>query len=486
MLYENMLRISRILNYDRFYTPSIEQMNNPEFDYEFVLSARITPVAENPQYFKISDVVWKKGKNRNYSQEEITRMIQHNEVRARKLMTTLKLKELLKEHPLKFSFPDGSKVIVVPKKEGDPHKVYLRWSVNRNLYVEQRSINPFDNLHKRWFNKDKSDSLIGKDWRYLLSLSETETPSNVLYQYFDGIYDEDKEWSLSLEKGTEIYNKEHEIDSKKILVPEETKLLKKRINEIITLEDRGIVPKGTPPELQKKVCIKNPITGDIKRMPKIYTGKYIRAGWSFVEKEDYKKQQQEKFKKRKEIAEDNIQEQTQKYKGPKIPNKQKGIPGSPYMKYQLIKVWPVDPETKKPIKVETLRLKMLVPQYEYVERTIEIYEKINGRKGKLLAKEKMLDSNGEPLYKKTFIGNKEEWITITRKVKPDIKVIKVLQIPSKKSILLKSTLSTQAPKSTEGMPLLSTVRRYSKLLFNDAWRSKYLEFKVGDPRNTKQ
>lgn len=475
---DDLLRIARITEYNRYFTPSKEQMNDPSFEYEHVQFSIHKPLDTGGYCIKYQQ--WKKAQKGSafdpyMTDTEMTKKIQHAEVRALEPMNTSELRKLLETSPLKFKFeavgfPTGLNVVVLPKlTPADPHEVYLQWSKNRNLYVEQRSIDWQDSeLHNAWFNNEKPNTNLGHDWRYLLKLNWPDiTPTNELYKIFGGIYTDEIEFRLK--KGTEIYRKERAGTEKKSDVEtptlEEVKVTKE-------LKTRITSKLHTGPEGQKMVCIKPP-KGDIIRIQQYYTGKFIKNGWVFASKEEYKEQENLKFKKRKEMAEDNVQEQMQKYKGPKSSNR--GQAGTPYLKTQLIKVWPRD-KNKKKIETETIQVKLIIPEFEYIPKFYLIRQ--NGIE---ILKEPLVDRHGNQLFDRKKIGQREEWITIERKVKPTIKTIKVLQIPSKKSQSLKRIIASE-PVSTDkdGRPILPVVKYFSK-----KEREEFIALEEGDPNRFK-
>jgi hypothetical protein len=163
-----------------------------------------------------------------------------------------------------------------------------------------------------------------------------------------------------------------------------------------------------------------------------------------------------------------------KYRGPKEPSK--GIPGSPFIKNQLIEVWPKDENGKRLTEddFETVTVKHLIPIFAYVPRYYEIW-----REGNLVTKIPLLDMNGNQLFKRILRDTEERFITFERKVKPAHRTIKVLQIPSKKTQLLAAVTTTPKVVIPKGATPVLSVVQFSRRFANKA----YLEYKVGDPRN---
>jgi len=451
---EDILRRARILNYDRFYTPNALMLADPTFVYEYVQTA-VHKKLDNG----CSIIIWQHWKKAQkgtaydpcIDNKEIIRKMQHNELRAKKEIKTIELRKILEEErlPLQFFLPDGITVIVLPKNNGHQNEVYVQWNQMKNLFVEQYSIYFKDTRYKAWFNSERANSEIGEDWRCLLKLNNMNTGRNILYKYFEGIYTGNIE---ELKEGTKKYKELLYPKSKKAVTKEAKARITKRIEE----QRKKYV------EEQKQICIKNPTTGKIIRMQKFKTGKFIKKGWTYASKEDYKAQQRLSFQKRKDMAEDNLQEQMQKYKGPRIPDKPRGIPGSPFYRYQTIAVWPTDKEGNK-LEEETFKVRVIIPIFEYIPQYF---------KGKQLL-----------YYKAVKVGEEIEYHTYTIKAKPIYKTIKVLQIPSKLSISLKA-LSEPSIKVTDGIPVFRIVRDYSIRYARDKkWRARFSEWKKGDPRN---
>jgi len=450
---EDILRRARILDYDRFYTPNALMLDDPTFVYEYVQTA-VHKRLDNGCH----EVIWQHWKKAQkgtaydpcIDKKEILRKMQHNEIRARKKITTTDLRDMLEKEklPLRFFLPDGITAVILPKNGDFQNKVYIQWDQMNNLFVEQYLIDHKDIRYKLWFNSERTKSEIGEDWRYLLQLNNMTEGTNILYKYFDGVYTTGVE---HLKHGDIKYKEKHYSKNKK----EVTKKINERIKEQAEEKRKKYV------EGQKQICIKDPTTGRIIRMQKFKTGKFIKKGWTYTSKEDYKAQQRLSFQKRKDMAEDNLQEQMQKYKGPRTPDKPKGIPGSPFYRYQTIAVWPTDKKGNK-LKEETFKVKVIIPVFEYIPQYF---------KGKQLS-----------YYKAVKVGEEFEYYTYTVKAKPIYKTIKVLQIPSKLSIGLKA-LSEPSIKVTDGTPVFRIVRDYTKRYSGDKWRTKYSEWKKGDPRN---
>ena len=519
--HEDILRSARITDYNRFYTPSIGQLNDLTFEYEYVQSSCIIPIKEGTC---ITNIRWRKGKNRDYSNypNELQRMIQNNEVRARKEMFTAELRRLLEEEksPLRFVFPDGTDAIILPKLDNTPNKVYVKWNYSDNFYVEQYSLLPKSDLHRKWFSDEWDSSMVGEDWRYLLSLNNPEISDiarNVLYKYFEGIYTGDL---VELKKGTELYKKE--------FYPLSKAERKRLFNEAFQKKVKQKVKLNV--EQQEQICIKDPKNDNIIRVQRYFIGPFIKAGWTYATKEEYKKQQKLKFEKRKDMAKDNIEAQMLKYKGPKQPVKPKGVLGNPYETTQTIKVYPTDSK-KKRIDTETFKVRIKTPIFEEIPQFVRVYERIYDgieevtkvnkkgksytftkpkfKQGKLLWEDMICDSDGFQITKRKLTGFKEEYFTFTRPVYrtrlvrrksfdyqckgKDIeqdeikeliqnsftidrrKTIKVLQIPSKKSQEIKKLINIMSSKKSEGVELKPVVRnnRTLYLLHEDRWKKFY-------------
>lgn len=510
---DDLLRMARIIDYDRFFTPSLGMMNDPSFEYEYVQSAIHKPLDTGG--YCITWQSWKKAQRGSaydpcMTENEMKRKVQHNEVRALKDMKTSELKTMLQTLPLEFKFDNGTRAVVLPKLPNKQHEVYVRWSTTRNLYANQYSLVPGNYEYQHWFNEE-FNKFPRQDWRYLLSLNENnsvkEDATDELQKYFMGVYTDDIDFRLK--KGTEIYMKKFGLSEPENVAEQATKKKEKRIRL-----RRDLRPKSKPrinyaPERQKMVCIKDPKNGNVIRIAKYFTGKFIKNGFTFVPKEEYKLQQKLKFEKRKDMAEGNREAQLLKYKGPKEPNKPRGIAGSPYTKYQIISstytkgkdgekikhfLYPIkDSKTGKRYKegeIETLKVKQLVPEYEYKPMVWEIWEKgEKNQKIKLLETIPFLDKDGEPIVTKHLIGNKEEWVTIKRKVEPVQRTIKVLQIPSKKMTELKATMSEVKFSKKDGAKLLlPTIRsqRTKFLLSEDKNGKRNLETFYCEKENVKR
>lgn len=469
---DDLLRLARIIDYDRFFIPSKEMMNDPSFEYEYVQVASHKKL--DTYGYCIQWQMWKKAKRHSafdpcITETEMTKKIQNNEVRAKKEMKTSELRTILETLPLQFTFEDGIKVVVLPKLTSGPHKVYVRWSVDRDLYCEQYSLDWQSDLHKKWFNSEKAKTTLGQDWRYLLGLNfpEVGDGTNELYKVFDGVYTGEVEFRL--EKGTEIYTSEKFPDGPPT-VDENLELFDKRMRERVEeysnspatksiekrIKDKPTFKLCCNEEGQKMVCIKDPKTGNIVRINKHFTGKFLKNGFTFVSKEEYKLQQKLNYEKRKDMAEGNYEAQLLKYKGPKTPKKPKGIEGSPFTQFQTIEKRTFDKKDPNLIAQETIKVKHIVPQYEYKPVVWEIWEEDSkGKKIKLLETIPFLNEKGEPRKRKHFIGNKEVWETVVRDVPVERRTIKVLQIPSKKTKELKSAMAqVNFSRLPEGSTLL--------------------------------
>jgi hypothetical protein len=483
-------------------------MNDPTFVYEYVQFA-VSRKLDTGGYCIIHQG-WKKAQKGTafdpcIEPTEMKRKMQNNEVRARKEMGTIELRKMLEEEklPLQFIFPDGSDVIVLPKLDELPNEVYIKWDISANRYVEQRYISFETELHKNWFNKERANSLPGKDWRYLLHLNYPDCdPVNVLYKYFEGVYTGDIE---ELKKGNAFYNAEyegcHSLPKKELALLSNVKSKKKfklKKQQQETFQAKIRIKNEAYAESQKQVCIKDS-NGKIIRIQRYFVGPFIKKGWSFASKKEYKEQQDTIAKKRKEMAEGNIEEQLLHYKGNRNQRRGnvKGQPGSPYMRNQLIVKETLDKKNPEFIAQETIKVKRLVPHYEYIPIVWNVYEyhettyqkevwdkrtgvcqirTITERvKGKLIETVPFLNDKGEPIKRKKFVENVEEWVTIIRDVPTIRKTIKVLQIPSKKMMHLKYALNEDKERKNEGAPVITRVR---------SQRNKYLlsEDKTGKQR----
>lgn len=117
----------------------------------------------------------------------------------KKYIPTSELKELLKQHNLKFTF-NGIHVVVLSKIDR-PDKAYTvlvaektdKYGILR--YVDQYSLSFKSDTYQKWFTSKKCGTeLTTWDWRYLLDLNKTTAISeniNELYKYFDGIIPDD-------------------------------------------------------------------------------------------------------------------------------------------------------------------------------------------------------------------------------------------------------------------------------------------------------
>jgi len=476
-----LLRMARIIDYNRFINPSLEMLTTPGFAYEYVQFSIRNPL-KNGGYC-ITHQQWRKATVNSPLEPHMNLTIikehmQRNEIRARKEMKTSELKEQLKEVPLQFVFENKRKVVVLPKSPNDQHEVYIKWSDSRHLYTNQYNLTPGNYEYQQWFNEKFNFSLPKSDWRYLLDLDNNTEATNDLYKYYEGVYTGNIE---DLKKGDVLYSKEFGIDS---LPPfNETKFVKKRIRKRKDLRPISTPRTNNAPDQQKMVCIKDPKNGNIIRVAQYYTGKFIKNGWTFVPKEEYKVQQKQKFEKRKDMSEGNYEEQLLKHKDKKRQERRgtkiRGNPNSPYNRLQTIVTETIDEKDSSLIAQETFKVKKLIPHYEYIPIVWEIKQD-----GIVIETVPFLDKDDKPIKRKKFIENVEEWITITRDVPVKRKTIKVLQIPSKKMQNLKAVMEAGPPKPKDSKPLLSIVKTLSKQLGTTKrseeplWKKLYNEFKI--------
>jgi hypothetical protein len=453
---DDLLRLARIIDYDRFVTPSLGMFSEPGFEFEYVQFS-VRKLLDTGGYCIIHQT-WKKAKKGTafdpcFDTKEIQRKMQENEIRTRKEMKTSELRKMLETLPLEFKFEDGIRVVVLPKSTEFPHEVYVKWSKDRNLFVEQRSLNWTSDLHQQWFNSKRATSEVGEDWRYLLKLNYPDnSPRDVLYKYFEGVYTDDIDFRLI--KGTELYRKEFYIETKK----SGKRIKKKRIYKYTLDPER-----------------------------------------------------KEKFKKRKEMSKGNREAQMLLY-NPEPRRERRGSkvryqPNSPYQRFQTITIEQVDEKNPELRAQETIKVKRLKPEYEYIPIVWNVYEYTTTKyqktvwdkrrgtcqvrtvteriKGKLLETIPFLNEHGKPLLRRKFVKNVEVWDTITRDVPIIRKTIKVLQIPSKKMSDLKKIMSDNPLKKREdAIPLVKIVRDYSTRLGpskksdEPLWRKLYSEYKV--------
>ena len=187
-------RMARIVNYDRYYKPTIDEFVSG-FEYEYVLySIRNYYEKGKPEYCATNH--WNYGKVDSpwgcLRLEEIKKMLEKDQIRVKKEMKTNELRDLLKEYALSFNFL-GFDVVVFPK-ESYENSLGGKGYYEHDVYVNgrhQRLIHFKDKLYSEWFSNEKANSDIGKDWRELLSLNGYGCPSttiNILYKYFEGIY----------------------------------------------------------------------------------------------------------------------------------------------------------------------------------------------------------------------------------------------------------------------------------------------------------
>ena len=434
---EDLLRIARIIDYDRFTTPLLGMLGIPGFEYEYVQFSIRTKLDTGG--FCIIHQGWQKAVvgsafDPHMSIENMEEKLKYNEIRTRKEMKTSELRTMLEDKPLYFKFDNGIKAVVLPKLTKDEeYKIYLQWSINRNLWVEQRSISFTTPLYKKWFHNDKNTA-EDQDWRYLLQLNTPDLgPTNTLYKFFEGVYTDDVAFRLL--KGTEIYNRE--------MYPKvETKPIPKRIR----YQDK-----------EKLLCVKDPKDNYILRVAVSVATDLVNKGWLYVPKKEWKIQEKQK---RKDISDGNRDRDLEKKKDlPRIirrGSKQKGIQGSPFRKCQTITIEEIDKKDKTLIAQEKVEIKVNIPQYRLVPRTYKDGTFMN--------------------WRRVFERNKETWFTVTRDVPIQRKTIKVMQIPSKGTQILKSIMS-ESTINIEGL-LRSTIETpYSKYLKQDS--------KEGVPRWTK-
>lgn len=504
---DDLLRLARIINYDRYVTPSLGMFSKPGFEYEYV-SAAIYKQLDNGCYC-ITWQNWMKAIvgspfDPHINQTEMLSKMQQNEVRAKKMMLTSELKTMLETLPLQFKFESGTRVVVLPKLINDQHNVYVKWSTDRNLYANQYSLTPGRYEYQHWFN-EQFNPIPKTDWRYFLSLGPEEA-TNDLYKFFEGVYTGEVE---DLVKGTEIYMKDFGV----FIEPVETKSVVKRIRLQRNLRPKSKSRPNNAAEEQQMVCIKDPKNGNIIRIAKFFTGKFIKNGFTYASKEEYKTQQKLRFEKRKDMATGNMEAQILKYKAPRSErklSKPKNVAGSPYERFQTIIKETYDKKIKiektkhgeyeiRTVSQEEIKVKRIIPQYKYEPLVWEVWSFRYGMKedskgiphehrwkDKLLETIPFLDKDGKPIVKKVFIENIEEWVTIIRDIPITRKTIKVLQIPSKKSVGLKTMLAEWTPrKNKDSIPMTSTIRtpRTKYLLSVNKkdelrWKELYSEFKI--------
>lgn len=191
--------IARIVDYQRFYKPKIEEFVKG-FEYEYVQFSFKKLLIDLPDldsegrkpgciYYEswtkaVWEAPWSIMKLSNLKQ-----LMKQNKVRVKKKLPTKYFKDLLKKQALAFNY-QGLHVVVFPRKMIphkdlkvlDQHNVYIN-GVKENLI---RSKNE-SKLYKRWFKSQKDNLKL--DWRYLLDLDWPEIPgTNVLYLYFEGVY----------------------------------------------------------------------------------------------------------------------------------------------------------------------------------------------------------------------------------------------------------------------------------------------------------
>jgi len=194
-------KVARIVNYDRFYIPRIEEFK-VGFNYEYVqfaFSKVLTNLPDLDETGKKPTCIysehWAKGIWGSPFGigriEYIIDEMRNNRIRARKKLTTLYLRTLLKKNPLRFNWKNLD-IVVFPKKvidhDGveilDEHVVYVNGVLQKLIRTK-----PESKLHKKWFSKDKTGTPEELDWRYLLGLDFPELPAyNLLYLHFEGVF----------------------------------------------------------------------------------------------------------------------------------------------------------------------------------------------------------------------------------------------------------------------------------------------------------
>lgn len=181
--------VARIVDYTRFYKPSIEEFVDG-FEYEYVQLS----LKQNHCIFYESWVKAMWGTPFSLLHiDHIKQLMKNERVRVRKRLPTSYFKELLKKQALAFHYK-GMHVVVFPKKTHkkddveviDNHKVYVN-----GVEQDMVRIKTHSKLYNRWFTNIHDD--VKFDMRYLLGLNTPELPSkNVLYQFFEGVFTKDE------------------------------------------------------------------------------------------------------------------------------------------------------------------------------------------------------------------------------------------------------------------------------------------------------
>ena len=199
-------RAARIRLYEMFRTPTIDEFRNG-FEYEYVqlsfsdILIHLPDLDDNGKkprctyHTNWAKAVW--GAPWSVMRlSNLKELMKKDKVRAKKKLPTKYLKDLLQRQALSFNWK-GLQIVVFPKKtiqrNGveiiDQHNVYVNG-------VEQTIINnkPKSKLHIRLLKHKFSESL---DWSYLLDLDKG-LQTNVLYQYFEGVFTKNEDVFLKI------------------------------------------------------------------------------------------------------------------------------------------------------------------------------------------------------------------------------------------------------------------------------------------------
>jgi len=187
------LRMARIIDYDRYYIPSTDEFVDG-FKYMYVSYAIGSPIPNTDS--KKWETHYKEGIWGSpwglQSIEDVKKRLNNQShfimsIKAKKQITTYALKDLLKEHPLRFKYDDLDLVVYPKKSVGEQHEVYVNDIYQYQLYGTD--------IESKWHNSGKARTPFGQDWRVLLDLNGhgvTSLVNDCLWEYFEGVETNEK------------------------------------------------------------------------------------------------------------------------------------------------------------------------------------------------------------------------------------------------------------------------------------------------------
>jgi len=290
--------VARIVDYQRFRRPTLSEFII-EFEYEYVQFS-FAKIYENlPDLDETGKKPtctyhesWRKGvwgtPQGIMSINHIKELMKKNKVRALNFVPTSYYKELLKKHPLSFSWRDMH-VVVYPKKviESndeevlDNHKVYINGVSERLLRTK-----PESKLYKKWFSRIDKDS-IRFDWRYLLDLDWPEQPGNdTLYIYFEGIYKGSEDVFSNIDENfktgevknkPQVFHKRPETKGQRKKVMAEIRMANKAVRNMESPKPIRVANTRKPDDQVSKVTIKGRKVSAERRIRRIVVEETRRA-----------------------------------------------------------------------------------------------------------------------------------------------------------------------------------------------------------------